>query len=37
MIYGGITALLLLVGLTASFVPAWRATHVSPVVAMRNE
>ena len=37
MIYGGVTALLLLVGLTASFVPAWRATCVSPVVAMRNE
>ena len=37
VIYGGITASLLLVGLTASFVPAWRATRVSPLVAMRSE
>ncbi len=37
VIYGGVTASLLLVGLTASFVPAWRATRVSPVIAMRNE
>ena len=36
-IYGAVTASLLLVGLTASFVPAWRATRVSPVIAMRNE
>lgn len=37
MIYGGVTLTLLVVGLLASFVPAWRATRVSPVIAMRAE
>lgn len=34
-IYVVVAAALLAVGLVASFVPAWKATRVSPVVAMR--
>jgi len=36
-IYVVVTTILLVVGLLASFVPAWKATRVSPVVAMRCE
>ncbi|MDA0327554.1 MAG: FtsX-like permease family protein [Gemmatimonadetes bacterium] len=37
MIYAGVTITLIVVGLVASYVPAWRATRVSPVTAMRAE
>ncbi|GMR13937.1 MAG: ABC transporter permease [Gemmatimonadota bacterium] len=37
LIYVGVATALLGVGLVASFVPAWKATRVSPVVAMRCE
>ena len=36
-IYVEVATILLVVGLVASFVPAWKATRVSPVVAMRCE
>ncbi len=37
VIYVVVATVLLVVGLVASFVPAWKATRVSPVVAMRCE
>ena len=37
LIYGAVTVTLLVVGIAACFVPAWRATRVSPVIAMRAE
>ena len=37
LVYAGVTLTLLAVGVTACFVPAWRATRVSPVTAMRAE
>jgi len=37
LIYALVTTTLLVVGLVASFVPAWRATRVDPVIAMRTE
>ncbi len=37
VIYGSVAGILLVVGLVASFVPAWRATRVDPVVAMKAE
>jgi predicted permease len=36
-VYVGVAVILLVVGLLASFVPAWRATRVSPVIAMRGD
>jgi ABC-type antimicrobial peptide transport system permease subunit len=36
-VYAGVAGILLVVGLLASFVPAWRATRVSPVIAMRGD
>jgi putative ABC transport system permease protein len=36
-VYGVVTVTLLVVGLIACFLPAWRATHVDPVTAMRTE
>jgi putative ABC transport system permease protein len=35
-VFGGIALVLLLTGLVASYVPAWRATRVSPVEALRE-
>ncbi|MES2124124.1 MAG: ADOP family duplicated permease [Gemmatimonadota bacterium] len=37
LILGGVAAALLLVGLAASFAPAWRAAHIDPATALRSE
>lgn len=37
VVMAGVAGGLLVVGLVASFVPAWRATRVDPVTAMRGE
>jgi len=36
-VFGAVTAMITLVGVLASFVPAWRATSVPPMDALRNE
>lgn len=37
MIYLGVTTTLLVAGLSACLIPAWRATRVNPITAMRAE
>ncbi len=37
LVYAPALATLLVVGFLGSFVPAWRATRVDPVIAMRSE
>lgn len=37
LVYGSVIAILLAVGVLASFIPAWRATRVDPMIAMRAE
>jgi ABC-type lipoprotein release transport system permease subunit len=37
MVFGGVLAMIVLVGLAASLVPARRATSVDPVDALRTE
>jgi putative ABC transport system permease protein len=35
--FGGVSLVIVLIGLAASLFPAWRATKVNPVYALRNE
>jgi ABC-type antimicrobial peptide transport system permease subunit len=37
VVFGTVLGLILLVGMAAAVFPAWRATSVSPVEALRSE
>jgi ABC-type antimicrobial peptide transport system permease subunit len=36
-VFGAVVAVLALIGLAASFIPARRVTRVDPVIALRHE
>jgi ABC-type lipoprotein release transport system permease subunit len=35
--FGALAVVLVLIALLAGYVPAWRATHVEPTVALRQD